>query len=106
MQTWVVWVQLWKALKSGSGVLSSLVEGGVSTMASAITGAGGKDLASLGVQRLNASVLPIEVGLAFKSASQVTTNPNTRVLFKSVNLREFMFAFKFIATSQKEAEKR
>ena len=38
------------------------------------------------------------------TAAGVTTNPNTRVLFKSVALREFAFAFKFIATSPAEAE--
>ena len=56
--------------------------------------------------KLASSLLPTEIAGAFRSAGQVTTNPNTRVLFKSVNLREFMFAFKFIATSQKENEKK
>ena len=45
-----------------------------------------------------------EAGAAAKLAGQVTTNPNTRVLFKQVNMREFAFTFKFIPTSQKEAE--
>jgi hypothetical protein len=47
---------------------------------------------------------PDEVAGAFRSAGGVTTNPNTRVLFKSVGLREFSFAFKFLATSAREAE--
>jgi hypothetical protein len=34
---------------------------------------------------------------------QRTMNPNTRAMFKGVNLREFTFSFKMIANSQKEA---
>lgn len=93
-----------RALKSGSGVLNQLIEGGMSTLASGLTGAGGKDLAAMGTVKLASTLLPTEISGAFRSAGQVTTNPNTRVLFKSVNLREFAFAFKFLATSQKEAE--
>jgi hypothetical protein len=37
-----------------------------------------------------------------KSALGVTTNPNTRALFKSVNMRTFNFAFKLIPTSEAE----
>lgn len=33
----------------------------------------------------------------------IATNPNTRALFKSVNLREFSFTFKMIASSEAEA---
>lgn len=33
----------------------------------------------------------------------IATNPNTRALFKSVNLREFSFSFKMIASSAAEA---
>ena len=32
----------------------------------------------------------------------MTTNPNTRSLFKSVSLREFTFQFKFIPLSEQE----
>lgn len=37
------------------------------------------------------------------SAFGIATNPNTRALFKSVNLREFSFTFKMIASSKAEA---
>jgi hypothetical protein len=37
------------------------------------------------------------------SAFGIAVNPNTRALFKSVNLREFSFTFKMIASSQSEA---
>lgn len=39
-----------------------------------------------------------------QSALRVTTNPNKRLLFKEVRIREFSFNFKLIPTSQKEAE--
>lgn len=92
-----------RGLKSGSGAISSLIEGGLKTLTAGLGGAANKDVAKLGVVKL-ASSLPDEVSGAFRSAAGVTTNPNTRVLFKSVGLREFSFAFKFIATSPKEAE--
>lgn len=37
-------------------------------------------------------------------ATQTTLNPNSRVLFKSVNLRSFQFSFTLIPTSREEAE--
>lgn len=91
------------ALKSGGSVAKSIFDGGVQTLSAAFGGAANKDVASLATVKL-AAALPDEISGAFKSAGQVTTNPNTRVLFKSVNLREFAFNFKFIATSQREAE--
>jgi len=39
-----------------------------------------------------------------QSALRVTTNPNKRLLFKEVNIREFSFNFKLAPTSQNEAE--
>ena len=92
-----------RGLQSGSGAIKSLIEGGMKTLSAGLGGAANKEVAKLGVVKL-ASNLPDEVAGAFKSAAGVTTNPNTRVLFKQVNLREFAFAFKFIATSAKEAE--
>ena len=38
-----------------------------------------------------------------KSALKITTNPNTRALFKSVNLRSFSFSFNMIPTTRDEA---
>ena len=40
-----------------------------------------------------------------KSALRITTNPNTRALFKSVNLRSFTFSFNMQPTSRHEAIK-
>lgn len=90
-------------LKSGSGAVNALLEQTGKTIGSAFNGAANKDVAKLATVKLMGK-FPDEIAGAFRSAGQVTTNPNTRVLFKSVALREFAFAFKFIATSQKESE--
>lgn len=41
---------------------------------------------------------------ATKEASRVSSNPNTRTLFESVNMRNFTFNFKLIAKSENEAK--
>ena len=89
-------------LKSGSGAVNALIDGGFKTFQAALAGSANKDAAKVATVKL-ASALPDEISGAFRSAAGVTSNPNTRVLFKSVGLREFAFAFKFIATSPKEA---
>lgn len=90
-------------LRSGSGAINALIEGGLKTLTAGLGGSTGTDVAKLGTVKL-AAKFPDEISGAFKSAAGVTTNPNTRVLFKSVGLREFSFIFKFIATSPREAE--
>lgn len=90
-------------LKSGAGAISAMVDNFKSTISSGLSGAANSNVAKVATVRLT-SALPDEVSGAFRSAAGVTTNPNTRVLFKSVGLREFSFAFKFIATSAAEAE--
>jgi hypothetical protein len=42
-------------------------------------------------------------GQAARARSLTAPNPNTRALFKQVNLRQFQFTFKLIPTSQSEA---
>lgn len=91
------------ALKGGSGAIKGLIEGGLGTFAKGLTGSGAADIATLGVVNLAAN-FGDEIAGATKVAARVTSNPNTRVLFKSVNMREFSFTFKFICTSAREAE--
>lgn len=45
-----------------------------------------------------------EVKLGSQLALQVALNPNSRAMFKGVNLRSFSFAFTFVPTSPEEAE--
>ena len=90
-------------LQGGKGLLGSIMSGGLSTLTAGLKGAANKEVAQLSASRIISS-LPDEISGAFKSASGITTNPNTRVLFKQVSLRDFSFVFKFIPTSAKEAE--
>lgn len=90
-------------LKSGVGATKALVEGGMKTLSSGLTGNANRDMAALATVKIMSN-FPDEISGAFRSATGVTSNPNTRVLFKSVGLREFAFAFKFVATSAREAE--
>ena len=94
------------AMKSGANALSAMIDAGAQTLAAGFKGSAGSTLTTLGATKLLSKVpgLGDELGGAAKVAGRVTTNPNTRVLFKQVNLREFSFTFKFIPTSQKEAE--
>lgn len=50
------------------------------------------------------TVLGQTVGGAVRSGLQITANPNTRAIFRSVPLREFTFSFKMIPTSRFESE--
>lgn len=91
------------ALVGGGSAVGGIIEGGMKTLTAALKGSANKDVAKVAGVKL-VSALPDEIQGAFKSAAGVTSNPNTRVLFKQVNLREFSFVFKFIPTSAKEAE--
>lgn len=95
-------------LQSGEGVYSALTQGGVDafkSLASAVKNPGTQDLA-VRVAATDAATkfLPTGAGGAVKSATKVTANPNTRVLFRSVNLREFTFSFKMMPVSAAESE--
>lgn len=75
----------------------------INDISAAATQGGKTDQARLGMTQL-ATLIPNQgVRGAIKNELGVTANPNTRVLFNKVNLREFQFAFKLIARSQKEA---
>tara|TARA_R110000868_G_scaffold92997_1_gene257730 strand:- start:99 stop:1136 length:1038 start_codon:yes stop_codon:yes gene_type:complete len=75
---------------------------GISSLVDQFTGP-----ASAGVGKLVSTQLSgmagDAVGAGVKSATRITVNPNTRALFKSVNMRTFSFGFKLIPQSSKEA---
>lgn len=93
------------AMEGGLGFASSMMKG-VGSFVTNLTGGGGADLAKLAAIQLSgkAGSFASEVQAVQKLAGGVTLNPNTRVLFKQPNIREFSFTFKFIAKSEKEAE--
>ena len=92
--------------ESGASAIGKMIDAGMQTLSAGIRGGAGEAATSLGVVKLMQKVpgFSDELGGAAKVAGRVTTNPNTRVLFKQVNLREFSFTFKMIPTSAKEAE--
>ena len=92
------------AMEGGLGFASSMMKG-VGSFVTNITGGGGADLAKLAAIQLSgkAGSFASEIQAVQKLSGGVTLNPNTRVLFKQPNIREFSFTFKFIARSEKEA---
>lgn len=90
------------AAASGSGAIQG-VGNGIGSIIDAFSGTSSNS----GIGRLAAnkvaSAFGQEVGAGVKSATRVTLNPNTRALFKAVNLRSFSFTFKLIPTSQTES---
>ena len=92
-------------MEGGMGMASSLVKG-VGSFIENISSGSGNDLAKLaGIQLAGKmSSFGSEAQAALKIQGGVTVNPNSRVLFKQPNIREFAFTFKMIAKSAKEAD--
>lgn len=95
-----------EALKSGRSLLGSAYDAGSETgksMMDFITNKSGmrSELASLAAVRLSPG--GVASGAA-KSVLGVTVNPNTKSLFRGVELRTFGFTFKMIASSAAEAQ--
>ncbi len=66
----------------------------------------GGGMADILAQKRAAKFGPIgqSAALGMQAASKVTTNPNTRAMFKDTPIRTFSFSFSLIPTSAKEAE--
>ena len=92
------------SMEAGLGFAESMVKG-LGSFVSQLTSGDNGDLAKLaGVQLASmAGSVGAEAQAATKLAGGVTLNPNSRILFKQPNIREFSFTFKMIAKSKKEA---
>ena len=75
----------------------------LSDPAAALTGAAKTDAARVGASRIMGKA-PFGVGTAATLLNRMIVNPNVRTLFTGVNVREFAFQFKLIATSPEEGE--
>lgn len=82
-------------------LLSGNIASGVAA-AQLLSGSGGTNEAKLAL--LSLSQKNQGAATLARVGGRVTSNPNTRALFKNVNLREFAFTFKFVPKSRKEAE--
>lgn len=97
-----------KALQSGTDIKSAAyasIENAGRSMYDFVANRSGmaSELAGLAAVRL-ANKFGETTRAVAGSATGIAVNPNTRALFKSVNLREFSFSFKMIASSAAEAD--
>ena len=72
------------------------------TMDQFLGNASTKEAFALGAQKVVAG-LSDKAGAAFREVSRTAPNPNTRAIFKQVNLRSFQFTFKMIPNNIGEA---
>jgi len=79
------------ALSAGLGGIGDMMEGNVS-------GEFGSLIANRLVSKLNTSA-----GLGVTNATRIQVSPNTRSIFKQVNIREWSFTFQMIPTSEEES---
>ena len=91
------------AIAQGAGIASAMTDG-IGSFINGLKGSGSAELAKLAGVTAAKSVLPAEGAAAIKIQGGVTLNPNSRIMFKQPNIREFAFAFKFIARSAEEQE--
>jgi hypothetical protein len=89
------------AIAQGAGIASAMTDG-IGSFINGLKGSGSAELAKLAGVTAAKSVLPAEGAAAIKIQGGVTLNPNSRIMFKQPNIREFAFAFKFIARSAEE----
>jgi len=96
-----------KGLNAGTSTITeAAMEGvgaGISSLTDVFTANANSTTAQLAAVRLS-SGLSDAAGGAIKSALKTTTNPNSRALFKSVQMRTFNFTFSMIPTSDREAD--
>ena len=93
------------SIQSGSAPLEALINqtsDAVNSMADFFKGNLTQDAARAAAAKLSGAAGEGVSG-AVRSALQTTPNPNTRALFRSVNLREFSFTFNMIPKSPQEA---
>jgi hypothetical protein len=94
-----------KGLVSQAAIGSGIEEAvqGMKDVFKSLKGPAGKQAANI-AQTMGAGILGEGVGGGVSAALRVTANPHTRVLFGSVPIRTFEFAFNFMPSSEKEAE--
>lgn len=91
-------------MNAGSAPVAALVAGGIKSgvgdLGRLISGAATQQSARIAAARFTPGAA---LGGAVRSSLQTAPNPNMRVLFKSVGIREFSFTFKLIPKSLEES---
>lgn len=83
-------------------IAKSAYKGTVTGLGELLEGKASGEFGSLIAQRL-VSKLSTNVGNAVSLGTRIAVNPNTRAIFKQVNIREWNFAFQMIPTSPYES---
>lgn len=94
-------------IRAGSGPIESIISNTgnqISSFLDALTGNIDAEGARVVASRTAAMFGTDGIPGAIQSAVAVVPNPNTRMIFRSVNIREFAFDFRMIPTSQAETE--
>jgi hypothetical protein len=93
------------AMAQGVGIFDSMTDG-LGSFINGLSGSGSANLAKLaGVTAAKfAGSFGVEAQAALKIQGGVTLNPNSRIMFKQPNIREFAFAFKMIGRSAEEQD--
>ena len=89
---------------SGSlaGIASSAFSAGIGGIGDMMAGNVSDEFGSLLANRL-VSKLNTSAGLGVTNAPRISVSPNTRSIFKQVNIREWSFTFQMIPTSEEES---
>ena len=89
---------------SGSlaGIASSAFTAGIGGIGDMMAGNVSAEFGSLLANRL-VSKLNTSAGLGVTNATRIQVSPNTRSIFKQVNIREWSFSFQMIPTSEEES---
>ena len=98
-----------KGVSGGNDIIETVAGSSIDAFKSAISAMrAGPALAGpagqAAIAAASETVLGQTIGGAVRSGLQITANPNTRAIFRSVPLREFTFSFKMIPTSRFESE--
>ena len=93
------------AMAQGVGIANAMTDG-IGSFINGLSGSGSANLAKLaGVTAAKfAGSFGVEAQAALKIQGGVTLNPNSRIMFKQPNIREFAFAFKMIGRSAEEQD--
>ncbi len=92
--------------EAGINLADKAQDGGMSSITDLMSAAGTANamekIAGLKINEIVSALMPA-AGAAVREVTRQAPNPNSRALFKQVNLRTFSFTFKLIPTSAEEA---
>ena len=85
-----------------TGLATKAAQAGLGGVVDFVSGNATQELGSLMANKI-ASRLNTQAGLGVQNATRIQISPNTRAIFKQVNIREWNFSFQLIPTNEKES---